>query len=210
MLARLQRGLEGLYRIDTAVRVDDFIIGADERARFGVARLPREQLLLFQEQDTLEVGLFVDQRCLANLEANDPAHRLDEGNIGDFLLAVEGVSHFVYVVWRARAGRTLSALELELQAEIDKYVICVLIASAGRRHSSVLRQRLFRAFELEGDLDGDERDRYLAANENASRYSASLERRFVSSRSIGDMLSELRRFYRMSLAGKLDFINSAA
>ncbi len=210
MLDRLQRGLEGLYRIETEVNVADFTIGPDQRARFGVARLPREQLLMLQEQDTLELGLFVDQGCLANLERNDPARGLDDGNFSDFLLAVEGVSHFVYVVWRARAGRTLSALELELQAEIDKYVICVLVASDGRRHSSALRQRLFRAFELEADLDGDERDRYLAANENASRYSASLERRFVRSRSIVDMLSELRRFYRMSLAGKLDFINSAA
>lgn len=207
MLARLQKGLERMYRIETEVSVDDFVI--DERARreLGVARAPREQLLVSGDGDEVSLGLFVDQRALCNLERHDPSHRLDERNLGDFLLAVEGVSHFVYLTWRARHDHRVSALELELQAEVDKYVTCLLCGHVDR--SAELRRRLFEEFSFEPDLDDEERDRYRTANSNAQRYSASLERRFVNAGRIADMLGELRRFYRLPLDGKLDHIRAA-
>lgn len=53
------------------------------------------------------------------------------------------------------------------------------------------------------DLDGDERARYRAANDNADRYARWLEAAFVAPRRIPEMLAELRRFYRVGLAAKL-------
>ncbi len=211
MLSRLQRGLEQLYRIDTQVSVDDFVIDETTRQRMGVHRAPREQLFIEQsDDDELGIGLYVDEGSLQNLAEHDPANGLHAGNMQDFLFALEGVSHFVYLVWRAGADRPVSALELELQAEVDKYVTCLLTGDGDERHSDVLRQRLFRDFDYEPDLDAEERDRYRVANSNADVYSGSLHQRFVRQRRIGDMLGELRRFYRMSLAAKLDFIRSAA
>jgi hypothetical protein len=196
-----------MYRIETEVSVDDFVI--DERARreLGVARAPREQLLVSDDDGEVSLGLFVDQRALSNLAENDPAERLDDSNLGDFLLAVEGVSHFVYVTWRARHDHRVTALELELQAEVDKYVTCLLCGHIDR--SAELRRRLFEQFSFEPDLDDDERARYLTANSNAQRYSASLERRYVVGGRIAEMLGELRRFYRLPLDGKLDHIRAA-
>ena len=210
VLERLQRGIERMYRVDTQVRIADYVIGPSARAALEPARNAREQLLIAQVDDALELALFVEPRALENLARNDPGLALDDGNLGDFLLAVEGVSHFVYVVTCARADRAVSVLELELQAEVDKYVICLLLAQARQRQSARLRRRLFEQFEYEDDLDREERARYRAANANAQRYSASLERRFVRPRRIDAMLRELRRFYRMSLASKLDFITRAA
>ena len=57
---------------------------------------------------------------MERLRAHDPRERLDDGNLPDFLLALEGVSHFVYIAHRARLERSVSAVELELQAEVDK------------------------------------------------------------------------------------------
>ena len=126
LVAGLQRGLERLYRIDTALDVRDFLIDERTRGACAPARAPREQLLLAESEGGLELGLFLDRTALENLAARDPRERLDDRNLGDFLLAVEGVSHFVYVAWRARAKRPVSAFELELQAEVDKYVTCLL------------------------------------------------------------------------------------
>ena len=64
--------------------------------------------------------------------------------------------------------------------------------------------------DYEPDLDGDERDRYRAANDNAHRYAACLEATFVAPRRIPEMLGELRRFYRQGLAAKLATIARAA
>lgn len=204
VLSRLQRGLEALYRVETNLHVDAFVIDDEQRRASGVARAPREQLLVREEDGELGMGLFVDRDALANLERHDPNQRLDEGNFADFCLALEGVSHFVYLALCAAGHRRVSALELELQAEVDKFVCCVLLQ--GPRAPFDLRRRLFRDVRYAADLDIDERDRYRAANADAERYADGLERRFVRADRVSDMLDEVRRFYRMGLDDKRGLI----
>ena len=52
---------------------------------------------------------------------------LNEENVADYWTALEGVSHFLYFAWNAGHDKTVSLLELELQAEIDKYVASYLL-----------------------------------------------------------------------------------
>jgi hypothetical protein len=210
MLARVQRGLETLYRFDTGVTIDDFVVGADVRDDLVQARRPREQLLVCEGDGEMALALFVDPDAIANLHRNDPAHRLDDTNLGDFLLAVEGVSHFLYAIWCARQHRAVTQLELELQAEIDKYVTCLLTTEPETDVSATLRRRLFADCVYEDDLDHEEHARYRAANDNAHRYAAWLETTFLGRRRIPEMLGELRRFYRLPLAEKLGQIARAA
>ncbi len=212
-LSRLQRGLEELYRVETGVDVDDYVISSNTRDAIvnPPARKSREQLLVGECEDEASIALFIDPAALANLTTNDPSRSLGDHNLQDFLLAVEGVSHFIYAICCARADRRVTQLELELQAEVDKYVTCLLVTETEtRQQSSTLRHRLFEDFEYEVDLDHDERARYRAANDNAQRYSAYLEQQFVTPRRIPEMLGELRRFYRLGLAGKLSSIARAA
>jgi hypothetical protein len=199
LLARLQLGLEALYRVETQLAIDAFLIDDDQRDRFAPARAPREQLLLREADGELAMALFVDAAALANLERNDPAAHLDDRNFSDFCLAVEGVSHFVYLALAAARQRPVSQLELELQAEVDKFVCCVLVGGA----RSDLRGRLFGDVIYADDLDAAERERYWTANQQARRYAAALERRFVASAEIAALLAEVRRFYRMDLPDKL-------
>lgn len=207
-LRRVQQGLESLYRVDTGVAVDDFVIDEPTRDQLVHERRPREQLLVVEQQGEMSLALFVDPSALANLEQRDPGRLLDDRNLGDFLLVVEGVSHFIYAICAARVDRRVTQLELELQAEVDKYVTCLLVTDPVR--SKEWRERLFGDALYEPDLDADERDRYRAANDNAFRYSAYLEAEFVARRRIPEMLAELRRFYRKGLAEKLSTIARAA
>jgi hypothetical protein len=209
-LARVQRGLETLYRVDTGVEVEDFVIGPHVRDGFVATRRPREQLLVREDEGEMSLALFIDPTALENLAANDPGRRLDDGNLGDFLLAVEGVSHFIYAVCCARAERPVTQLELELQAEVDKYVTCLLATEPAADVSSELRRRLFADCAYDDDLDHEEHDRYRAANDNAHRYTGYLEHAFVRRRRIPEMLNELRRFYRLGLPAKLAAIARAA
>lgn len=209
-LVRLQRGLEQLYRIATGVDVGDFIVDADGRAALAPDRRPREQLLVYEVSGEVEIGLFVDPGVVATLVAHDPGAALDHRNFADLLLAIEGVSHFVMAVWCAGRERPVTALELELQAEVDKYVTCLLLIAPERDVSAQLRRRLFRDCTYDADLADDERDRYRAANDNAHQYAAWLEAEFVAPRRIPEMLAELRRFYRQPLARKLGAIAQAA
>ena len=205
MLEAVQRGLEQLYRIETDLDVRDFVIDEKTRDQIGVQRSSREQLLVSEADGQVHLALFVDDDALSNLSANDPRRRLDRNNFQDFLLTVEGVSHFVCVAWRARRGRPVSAFELELQAEVDKYVTCVLMGGGKR-----LVSRLFDEWTLAPGMDAEERERYLVANSNARAYARSLEERFVLRGQLVGMIEELRRFYRMGASEKLSTIARAA
>ena len=201
MPARIQRGLESLYRLDHAGAVDGFLIAEEERAREELARRPREQLLLRQEGDEVALGLFLAPDALANLDRHDPGVGLHDANFNDFCLVVEGVSHFIYVVRCAAADRPVSALELELQAEVDKFACCTLLDPRPDRVRTLTRQ-LYEFVAYHDDLDADERDRYRVANDNAQRFARSLSKRFVETGRVEGMLPELRAFYRLDLAGK--------
>jgi hypothetical protein len=206
LLARLQLGLEALYRVETRLAIDAFVIDGDQRDNMGPARAPREQLLLREAEGELAMALFVDAAALANLERHDPAARLDDRNFTDFCLAVEGVSHFVYMALCAAQSRPVSQLELELQAEVDKFACCFLLAGT----AGSLRRRLYGDVIYADDLDADERERYRTANREASRYAEALERRFVAREQTTGLLAELRRFYRMPLPEKLGRIAQLA
>jgi hypothetical protein len=211
VLRALQGGLESMYRVQTELDVCDFLLDSDDRDTMSSARAPREQLLVKQGDQDLELGLFVDERTLQNLAMRDPRRRLDEHNLQDFLLAVEGVSHFVYVVHRAQQERPVSAVELELQAEVDKYLVALLVIwNQNGEPPADLRARLFARVTFAGDLSREERERYELANSAADEYAASLEQRFVRTHAVGDMLGEARRFYRKSLAEKLGHISQLA
>ncbi len=210
MLAKVQRGLERMYRLSPAPKVEQFIIGNRERSSAGVARSPREQLLLQQDEDGLAIGLYLDPNLLGLLGDREARQLVHGKGFGDFMMLVEGVSHFVYVAFKAERNHQLSALELELQAEVDKYVTCLLSTDQSQNVSEALRKRLFKDVVYDEDLDKEEVERYRVANNNALRYSGSLERRFVAGQRVSEMLVELRRFYRMSLPKKLQHIRDAA
>lgn len=202
-LARVQRGLESLYRVETGVEVGDYVVGTEYRDELAPSRKAREQLLVVELEGEMNIALYLEESVIANLSTHDPSRRLGDHNLGDFLLAIEGVSHFIYTVCCARAERRVSQLELELQAEVDKYVTCLLTTEPEMELSSAFRRRLFGDAEYEPDLDHDEQDRYRVANDNAHRYATWLEETFVSRRRIPEMLAELRGFYRKGLAAKL-------
>ena len=210
MLSKIQRGLERLYRLSPKPPVQRFVISDREREQAGVARSPREQLLLHEDADGLSIGLYLDPKLLGALGNRDARQLVHGHRFGDFMMLVEGVSHFVYVAFKAEEEHQLSALELELQAEVDKYVTCLLSTEQSQPISAALRRRLFKDVEYDCDLDQEEIERYRVANNNALRYSESLERRFVVGGRIAEMLVELRRFYRMSLSNKLQHIRDAA
>lgn len=211
VLRALQGGLESMYRVETDLDVCDFLVGGEERDALRVERAPREQLLIRRDEEGLQLGLFVDERTLENLAMRDPRRRLDAQNLQDFLLAIEGVSHFVYLVHRARQERPVSAVELELQAEVDKYLVSLLVSwNQTGEPPSDLRERLFTNIRFAGDLSREERERYELANSAADEYASSLEQRFVRTHAVDDMLGEVRRFYRKGLAEKLEYISQLA
>lgn len=215
-IAKLQRCLERLYDVSVSHDVEDFLIhDAGLTRQFESspsARAIPEKLLLQETEDGLDVALFLEQAVVERLRQDDPTERLHAGNLVDFLTALEGVSHFLYLVWSAHYERRVSLLELELQAEIDKFILAAMLFARARGGTvpAGLHQVLFDEAWLDPALDADLRERYRDANRYARRYCAWLQRRFMTRRREPGMMSELRRFYRLGHHEKLSRIRHQA
>jgi len=214
LLSDLQRLLSSLYDVPTEHDVRDFVV--TDRASvacLGGARSD-EQLFVAQTGEELGLSLFLDAAVLERLAAADPMRKLDQSNLADYLTAIEGVSHFVYLAWNAGFDKPVSLLELELQAEIDKFVASawLLTRQESGRFPSELHHVLFKRTRVATDLTGDRAPMYRAAARYASRYCQQVAQRFGTEALVGEtgIWSELRRFYRLGVMRKLAHIERCA
>lgn len=159
-----------------------------------------EQLFVVDEGDHVRVGLFLDQRVIDRLGRHDPTDRLDDTNLADYCTALEGVSHFHYLAWSLARDRKVSLLELELQADVDKYAsaLTLLTQQSGGGFPGALHQKLFHRVNYLPQLGEESRRRYEEANRHAARFCRSLEEKFLRRRRSRPeaWVSELRRFFR--------------
>jgi len=204
VLADLQRLLESLYHVEVGAEVGAFMIGRAELAELGAEGAAgngaHEQLLVLEEEGETSLALFIADEVQERLREREPT-------LADFCLLAEGVSHFVYYLWKARRGEPVTQLELELQAEIDKYLACyVAHRDSGRGFPEHLREELFRRVRFRPDLARDEEDRYQTANRLALRYCDYLERSYLRTGELRRAVPELRRFYRLTHPGKIEHI----
>lgn len=214
LLRTLQGLLESLYGLRVAADVRDFLVTDTEtvRALEGEGgRDVEEKLLVRQEGPDLSLALYLDAGLLERLASRDPTRRLSSRNFADFCTVIEGISHFNYVAWNAAANRCVTLLELEMQAEVDKYVTArTLVASQSPAAAVDVFARLFGELRFHADLDAEELDRYRQASRFAGSYCRSLEARFDGAGLARGMVRELRAFYRLPQPGKLSHIRTRA
>lgn len=187
-----QQRLETLYGLEPAPDVTQFTF-------IDPSNQP-EQVLVRQTDDALELQL--------SLPANLDVHA--EPRSDDHVSMVEGVSHFLHLADRSRTQLSTSHLELELQAEVDKFVL--LWEGLDVPHPAVLSDVHSWLFERvtylddEGTVPGD---RYRLANRVAARLCRRLADRARRERSLTTPIPFLRRFYRCGLAEKLHLAHAA-
>lgn len=170
-----------------------------------------EKLLLRQVEDELGMTLYLDAELLDRLAVRDPRRRLGHRNLDDFWTVLEGISHFNYVAWNAAVDKTVTLMELEMQAEVDKYVGARLLAEHQQTSlGEAVYRRLFDDPAYDETLDPTELSRYRNANLYAARFCRSLETRFAGPAALPAMLHELRRFYRLPQPDKVGHIQSAS
>lgn len=211
--ARIQARLCGYYGIEGEPAVDAFI---DASVDPGGGE--REALLIRDGGHDLELSLRL------------PRSAVDAGrhpSFDELCQVIEGVSHFVYVAERARRELPATQLELELQAEVDKYILfahgpaldarAALAASPeGARpvrfepnRAARLRAMLFERVTFLDPEGTEPGDRYRMANDLAARFAGRLERRFARHGRFDQMRAALRRFYCAGQTEKIELARAA-
>jgi hypothetical protein len=209
MLDYLQAELEAIYGVE-APPVRQFLVSRNTVAAMGrTPRAPEELLVVEHQDDELFLGLYLDEAVLAatrEADPHDPRPRLiGRRRLDKLACAAEGVSHFVYLTTRAAAGHQVSLLELELQAEVDKFALLLLhLWRRGlKRTCAALRRRLFERVSYHPHLDAESRERYETANRVAAGYARHLEEKYVDGGDADGLLRELRASYRTGGAEKV-------
>lgn len=211
MLRPLQQLLETIYDAPCGHDVRRFLL--TERGQLPASRRNEasdEELILVERKRSCSLGLYIDGAVLARLAEHNPLQALTDRNIADFWTALEGVSHFSYLMWNAGHARGVSHLELELQGEVDKYIAAFWLLRAqhpGHRPRE-LHPALFERTHVDPRLPPPRQHLYAAATHYAARFCARLESVLLSNRpaSRRAAIAVLRRFYRLGSTRKLQHI----
>jgi hypothetical protein len=174
---KVQTSIERFYGISRVADVSDFIThGAG-----------REQLIVRAAHD-------------GSVEMRLELPRIDD-DLDGVCQIIEGVSHFVYVATRASQDRTTTALELEIQAEVDKYVVLAGdLETLDVDRSALLRNRLYERVTFN---NASLEERYRIANDAALRFTRRLEKTHVAERRYSALRNELHSFFACGQEEKL-------
>lgn len=214
MISGLQKYLTDIYQVDPGFEVTDFLITDPALARLlGYGALVSntdESVLLSQDENGLALSLYLDEDMLERLTRDNPMQELRADRLDDLCKVIEGLSHFNYIVWRARQDKAVTLLELEMQAEVDKFVGTLLMALDQQDFDFARRLHgwLFDRVSFNPDLNADQLERYRAANDFAARFCHGLRDRLRRDTIRG--MHELRHFYRLSQAEKISHIRAQA
>ena len=185
-LRRIQRELERYYGLERAPNVTRFVREGDLGSR--------EVVLLRESENELEIALVLppESRLIAAGGALDDV----------WLQVAEGVSHFIYLVERARVSLPVTQLELELQAEVDKFVLSLGFCTETARE---LVARMFDAPHFLDPEDSEAGERYRLAHQLAARFVS----RVVVAHDHEHARERLRSFYRAGQAEKIRLASAA-
>ena len=215
LFSQIQRLLERTYA-QVGINLEDCIIdrarsvhlsklaGASARELNEIART-----FLRHAGDQLYVGIYYSRWLIDQLERHDPRGGLSDTNIRSLIVFVEELNHALHAALQFKNGaREISsedfARNLELQAQVDTYLVLLLFVAFFRKTQRVsktdrrwLRFHLFARQCPNAFHSRNLRARYLEAAELASSYT-----RYLDTLNGMRRLDEIRRFRSLGYTAK--------
>ena len=186
----LQKFLENLYRVQALPKVEDFLVSASELKKVLPDVDERPQVLFHQGEEGISLAVHFGDEIQDRIEERG----LGELPFSDFLSVAEEVSHYIYLTWSASNERSVTMLDVELQGEIDKFILGSIFFT----EESHLFPRMFEEFEYEPNLDATRQKRYEKANRLGGKFCRSLGDWLTRHGITVATLTRLREFYRLN------------
>ena len=173
--------------------------GASARELSDLART-----FLRRAGDQLFVGIYYSQWLIEQLERHDPRRGLTEENIQSLIAFVEEINHALHAALQFQRGERGIYTEdfarnLELQAQVDTYLVLLLFVAFFRRSQKTsrmdrrwLRFHLFARHDPRAYRDPNLRGRYLETSELAEQYS-----RYLDTLNGARRVDEIRAFHAL-------------
>jgi hypothetical protein len=212
LFSQIQKLLERTYA-HVGINLEDCLIDRRRCAQLSIlaGKSARElseiaRTFLRTANDRLYVGIYYSRRLIEQLECHDPRAGLSDRNIRSLIIFVEEINHALHAALQFKNGAREIASEefarnLELQAQVDTYLVLLLFVAFFRKTQRLsrtdrrwLRFHLFNRQCPDAFADRNLRARYLETTELAANYT-----RFL------DTLNAVRRVEEIRLFRSLDY-----
>ncbi|MEZ4750787.1 MAG: hypothetical protein R3B54_09235 [Bdellovibrionota bacterium] len=190
---------------------DKISSGKNFEAMHGAVYLQYNEAAGGNEEPQLDIGIFLSEtlrKVLSTTPIESPAS-WTEAQSHAVAIAGEEISHFHYLLYHALTGRSVSQLELEIQGDIDKFLLLYFSRQQWERQSfDEIFERVFEQFSLSNRLSKEQVDRYLEANQFARKCIHKHREVLQNSNKIEEALKSLRRFYRLGASEKISLLTA--
>jgi hypothetical protein len=215
LFSEIQRLFERTY-VQVGINLEDCLIdrqrcGQLSRAAGASARELSElaRTFLRKADDRLYVGIYYSRWLIEQLEKHDPRKGVTDINIRCLIAFVEEINHALHAAIQFQRGVREIASEdfarnLELQAQVDTYLVLLLFVAFFRKTQKVsrvdrrwLRFHLFSRSTPHAYADANLRGRYLESTELAAQYTL-----FLDALNGARRVEEIRIFHSLDYAEK--------
>jgi hypothetical protein len=215
LFSQIQRLFERTYA-QVGINLEDCLIDRRRCAQLSIlagnsARELSELARTFLRRagDQLYVGIYYSRWLIDQLEQHDPRAGLGDRNIRSLIMFVEEINHALHAALQFKNGAREIASEdfarnLELQAQVDTYLVLLLFVAFFRKTQRVsrtdrrwLRFHLFARQCPEAFRDKNLLGRYLETTQLAANYTHYLDTLNGMRR-----LDEIRRFHSLDYGEK--------
>jgi hypothetical protein len=215
LFSEIQRLFERTYA-QVGINLEDCLIdrqrcGQLSRAAGASARELSElaRTFLRKADDRLYVGIYYSRWLIEQLERHDPRQGISDVNIRCLISFVEEINHALHAALQFQRGVREIASEdfarnLELQSQVDTYLVLLLFVAFFRKTQKVsrvdrrwLRFHLFSRQTPHAYADANLRGRYLETTELASQYTL-----FLDALNGARRVEEIRVFHSLDYAEK--------
>ena len=161
----------------------------------------------------LRVGIYYSGWLIEQLEKHDPRSGLSDANISALIAFVEEINHALHAALRFQRGEAPTrdetyARNLELQAQVDTYLVLLLFVAFFRRPGKVTRadRRWLRFHMFESRHNRSFRDRTISARYAETTYLARAYTSHLESLADSRRLEEIRLFHALEYDRKRERI----
>ena len=215
LFSQIQRLFERTYA-QVGINLEDCLIDRKRCAQLsmlaGKSAIELSELartFLRRAGDQLYVGIYYSRWLIEQLEQHDPRAGLGDRNIRSLIIFVEELNHALHAALRFKRGvREIAsedfARDLELQAQVDTYLVLLLFIAFFRKTQRVsatdrrwLRFHLFARQSPKVFRDPGLRCRYLETSQLAASYT-----RYLDTLNGMRRLDEIRRFHSLDYSMK--------
>ena len=215
LFSQIQRLLERTYA-QVGINLEECIIDRARSAQLsklaGASARELSELartFLRHAGDQLYVGIYYSRWLIDQLERHDPRAGLGDHNIRSLIVFVEEINHALHAALQFKNGQHEIgsedfARDLELQAQVDTYLILLFFIAFFRKTQRVsradrrwLRFHLFARQRPEAFRDQNLRVRYLETCELAASYT-----HFLDTLNGMRRLEEIRKFRSLDYGAK--------